>query len=239
MSKLREYINKTQKHQFLFQGMVVCGNCGCAMVAEVKKGKYIYYHCTQNRGKCSGKCIREEVLDEQFTESLKGIRIDRDVAEWILKVLKEGHKEEERYFEERLALLQQQKQAIEARLKKVYLDRLDEVISIDDYKKFSAKFQGDLADIEQKIQKLRKPDRSSLGDVSRLLELSQKAAALYSTQNSDEKRKLLKIVHSNSSWKDGTLFPNYRKPFDLLAVTNAEYNKKKAASCNKSDLFGI
>jgi hypothetical protein len=43
-----------------------CGHCGCALVAEKKKGRYVYYHCT---GKCFEPYTREEVRDECFAES--------------------------------------------------------------------------------------------------------------------------------------------------------------------------
>ena len=43
---------KVAKHEFAFSGLVNCGHCGCALVAEKKKGKYVYYHCTGNKGKC-------------------------------------------------------------------------------------------------------------------------------------------------------------------------------------------
>ena len=49
-----------QKHSWPFQGLLSCGHCGCAMVAEIKKGKYVYYHCTGNKGKCPEKWVREE-----------------------------------------------------------------------------------------------------------------------------------------------------------------------------------
>jgi hypothetical protein len=54
-----------------------------------------------------------------------------------------------------------------------------------------------------------------------------------------EKRRLLNFVLSNSSWKDGRLIPGYRKPFDLLAVTNLAYQKEKALSPAKDGLFDI
>ena len=38
-------------------------------------------------------------------------------------------------------------------------------------------------------------------------------------------------------WKDGALIPNYRKRFDMLALTNPTYQKKKTASHSKSGLF--
>jgi hypothetical protein len=37
-----------QKHNRAFQGLLTCGHCGCALVAEIKKKQYIYYHCTRN-----------------------------------------------------------------------------------------------------------------------------------------------------------------------------------------------
>jgi hypothetical protein len=54
-----------------------------------------------------------------------------------------------------------------------------------------------------------------------------------------EKRCLLNFVFSNSSWKDGRLTPVYRKPFDLLAVTNLAYQREKALSPSKDGLFDI
>lgn len=56
-------ITEVTKHEFTFSGFVNCGHCGCALVAKKKKGKYVYYHCTGNKGKCPEPCTREEVLE--------------------------------------------------------------------------------------------------------------------------------------------------------------------------------
>jgi site-specific DNA recombinase len=65
----------------------------------------------------------------------------------------------------------------------------------------------------------------------------QDAVLLYNEQDLRERRRIVEIVFSNSTWKDGRLCPNYRKPFDTLAVANTAYKKKKAASNTKSNLF--
>ena len=38
------YANRTRKpqHDFAFTGLIRCGHCGCAMVAELKKSRYVY-----------------------------------------------------------------------------------------------------------------------------------------------------------------------------------------------------
>src|SRR5712692_1801985 len=33
------------KQRHAFMGLLTCARCGCTMTAEMKKGKYVYYHC--------------------------------------------------------------------------------------------------------------------------------------------------------------------------------------------------
>jgi DNA invertase Pin-like site-specific DNA recombinase len=54
------------KHDFAFSGLVSCGHCGCSFVGEIKKGRYVYYHCTGYKRKCPEPYTREEVLAERF-----------------------------------------------------------------------------------------------------------------------------------------------------------------------------
>jgi len=74
---------RRQKHNWTFQGLVSCGHCGCALTAEIKKGRLIYYHCTGHKGKCPEKWVREEELDRQFRDALAAIAIDERALVWI------------------------------------------------------------------------------------------------------------------------------------------------------------
>jgi site-specific DNA recombinase len=38
-----------QKHDFAFSGLIACGHCGCSMVGELKKKRYVYYHSQATR----------------------------------------------------------------------------------------------------------------------------------------------------------------------------------------------
>ena len=226
-----------QSRDFQFQGVMTCSYCGCAMVAEIKKEKYVYYHCTGNKGKCPGKYAREELIDQQFAQSLGQISIDNDVIKWIVSVMQRSTAEDRRQQEEQLKSLSQQKQRLEDRLDTMYGDKLDNVITEDDYKRRSNKFRGELSDIKFKMEQLGQGKGENIDSAVRLLELSQKAASLYLKQIPSEKRELLNLVYSNSTFGSGELRPNFRKPFDLLAVTNMEYQRQKATSHGKSDLF--
>ena len=58
-----------------------------------------------------------------------------------------------------------------------------------------------------------------LEDGIRLLDLSRRAHELFAKQSAGEKRKMLDLLVSNSSWKDGELAVTYREPFDTIAKT--------------------
>jgi site-specific DNA recombinase len=77
---------KRGKHDFAFSGLIACGRCGCAVVGEIKKHRYVYYHCTGYADKCRGnpascrrKYVREEVLEAQFTELLGRLKFDDQI----------------------------------------------------------------------------------------------------------------------------------------------------------------
>src|SRR5207302_981671 len=74
---------KVRKHRYVFTGLVHCSRCGCALVGELKKRRYIYYRCTGNRGSCVERdaYVREEVLAEQFGSYLQDMAVEPRVLE--------------------------------------------------------------------------------------------------------------------------------------------------------------
>ena len=46
--------SKRGKHDFAFSGLIACHACGRAVVGEIKKERYVYYHCTGYADKCQG-----------------------------------------------------------------------------------------------------------------------------------------------------------------------------------------
>jgi site-specific DNA recombinase len=230
---------RQQKHDWAFQGLLSCGHCGCAITAELKKQQYVYYHCTGYKGKCPEKYVREEEIARQFGDALKAIQLDGEVLEWIKTALKGSHESEERHHREAIAGLQDQYDRLQKRLDAIYVDKLDGEISREFYEQKSNQWRLEQEAVLRKIEKHQGANRAYLDEGIRILELAQRAVFLYEKQTPHEKRRLLNFVLSNSLWKDGKLIPNYRKPFDLLAVTNSAYQQKKATSCSESDLFDI
>jgi site-specific DNA recombinase len=83
--------NKTRKvkHDFAFIGLVHCGHCGCHLVGEMKKGRYVYYHCTGNRGKCPELYTRQETLTIEFAGILGDLVIPEPTLQWLAEAVLE------------------------------------------------------------------------------------------------------------------------------------------------------
>ena len=225
--------------QWAFQGLVSCGHCGCALTPERKKGRYVYYHCTGSKGKCPEKYVREEELDRQFAEAVGAIRVDEDVLSWVLRALKESHGDERAYHDQMVAKLQRDYQRLQGRIDAMYLDKLDGKVDEDFFEGKSAEWREEQAQIRGQIERHEQANCAYLDEGARILELAQKATEIYEKRNTAEKRELLGLLLSNSTWRDGRLHPDYRKPFDMLAVTNAAYEEQKAAFPEKNGLCGI
>ncbi len=228
---------RQQKHEWAFQGMVFCGHCGCALTAEKKKGRYVYYHCTGHKGKCPEKYVREEVLAEQFGEALKAIKLEGDVLEWVISALKSGHEDEKRYHNEMIASLQREYARLQHRLDQMYVDKLDGKISQEFYDQKSTEWRNEQDAVQRKIENHKNANRSYIDEGIRILELSNRAWELYEKQEMAEKRRLLDFVFSNSTWAGGKLSPNYKKPFDLISEAvkmQAEEEKRTGKKFDKT-----
>jgi site-specific DNA recombinase len=225
-----------QKHSWAFQGLLSCGHCGCALVAEIKKKQYVYYHCTGNKGKCPEKWVRQEEIARQFGQAISAVKLDSDVLNWVIAALRESHADEKKYHTERIAEFKALYEKLQCRLEAMYEDKLDGRIGQDFYDRKSSEWKKEQDEILQNIECHQGANRSYLEDGAKLLELAQHAVILYDKQTPQEKRRIINFVCSNSVWKDGHLKPNYRQPFDMLAETNQACQTKKAAFREKNDL---
>jgi site-specific DNA recombinase len=226
---------RQQKHNWAFQGLVSCGRCGCALIAELKKGKYVYYHCTGYKGKCPGKWVREEELDRQFREALAAIAVDEKALVWMVTALKESHADEKLHHDESVARLQKQHQQLQNRLDAMYVDKLDGKISQEYFDRQSHLWREEQSKLSAQIAAHQNANVSYIVSGVKILELAQRAVILYETQSMQEKRRILRFVLSNSVWKNDHLEPAYKKPFDFLAENSPRTKQRKGDSRVKNE----
>jgi site-specific DNA recombinase len=223
---------KQTKRKFPFIGMHTCAFCGCAITAEIKKGKYIYYHCTGNHGPCPRPAARQETLEEQLGEVIKGITIDESLLDWLIQALRESHRDEKAYPDGMISSLQTQYDKLQHRIDQAYTDKLDEKIPEDLFLRKMNEWREEESKILSQIQAHQTANHNYLEEGIRLLELANKAYFLYLRQPAHEKARLLKIVQSNCTWDGVSACPEYRKPFDILAegLSSASWLPKQIKS---------
>jgi DNA invertase Pin-like site-specific DNA recombinase len=88
--------HRRAKHNFAFSGLIACGHCGCSIVGESKKERYVYYHCTGYKGRCDEPYVREEVLEHRFSDLLSRLSFDDEALGWVREALHASHADETR-----------------------------------------------------------------------------------------------------------------------------------------------
>ena len=77
---------------------------------------------------CRRKYVREEVLEKQFTGLLGRLHFDGEVLEWVRDALHASHCDQRREHEEAIKRQQAEYMRLDARIRAVYVDRLDGIV---------------------------------------------------------------------------------------------------------------
>jgi site-specific DNA recombinase len=227
-SKLRR-----SKHDFAFSGLIACGHCGCALVGEIKKQRYVYYHCTGFRGKCPEPYVREEVLARAFTAELGRLTFDDEVLAWVRDALRQSHADEKREHDAAITRLQAEYHRLQDRIDTMYVDKLDGRIDAAFFDRLAAQWRDEQARCLRDTERHQAANQSYLEEGIHLIELARSAQRLFERQDAQQKRRLLSFVVSNCSWKGGELTTALRQPFDLLANVASSAAAAGVAQCTQ------
>lgn len=208
---------KAATRQFAFKGLLTCGYCGCNITAEIKKGKYVYYRCTNGKGKCEQPYVREEKLAETLAEVVGRVRIDSSVADDIRTALSASFETEREYRSKEVTRLKRQGSRIQDRLNQTYIDKIEGRIDTVFWKKMHERWISEQNAVSRRIENLTSSNLSYYEQGVEFIELAQAAPTLYLSQTVDEKAELLRTLLSNCTMKGATLCPTYKKPFNLIA----------------------
>jgi site-specific DNA recombinase len=231
--------NKTRrlKHDFAYTGLVHCGHCGCLLVGELKKGKYVYYHCTGNRGKCTEPYTRQEVLAREFATILQELVIPQPILEWLGDAVLSSDRTEQAARGEMIRKLQARYGQIEARIGTMHTDKLDGRISQEFFDIQSATWRREQDDLLRKIQNIEKATPAPIEQAVDMLRLTSRASELFSQQSAAEQRRLLQVVIEKAEWQDRSLRTTLFEPFEILRHSNQEsYRKEKENAGSGRDL---
>ena len=150
------------RHDFTFARLLTCGHCGCSLVGEIKKGRYIYYHCTGYKGKCPEPFVREEILEANFASLLKKLRFDGEVLRCVSQALRESHVDEKKSLTEAITRLQAEYAKIQNRIDAMYTDKLDGKIDQGFFEAKSAEWRLEQTRLLRSIESHQRASQSYL-----------------------------------------------------------------------------
>ena len=219
--------DKCTKHTYLYSRMMTCGVCKRTITSEMKRGRIIYYHCTGDYGKCANKSIYvpEEVIDKQINEAIKAVTIDESLAQYLNNLLNKSYTEMKIMTAEKADYIKREISSIKNRQEKLLDALLDGAIPRDLYTKKQAECDEKIEHLKQQLRANNMTNEKFINQGKNFIGQSKALYSLYLAQNTEEKRKMLKIVFSNL-WLEGEIVHyEYNRPFCYFAEMNK--NKKK------------
>jgi site-specific DNA recombinase len=205
------------KHDIAFRGMLTCAHDDCTVTAELKKKKYVYYRCTGHRGPCALPRFREQEIAERFGHVLEDVRIPEEVVRGIGASLQRVHVQARSEVAQERVRMERELAALRSHMDAAYTDKLDGKIVEDFWQRKQADWQAEEMRLRSRIAGQEEDNEGErLLNIQRILELAQNAHSIYLTQKPAEQAELLRKVLLNCSIDAVSLYPTYRKPFDLI-----------------------
>ena len=206
------------KRDFIFSNMIRCSHCGCFLVGELKKKKYIYYHCTGNKGgDCKRKTyIREERLEKEVLGVLDSFKLSPDTLELARRCLKSEYEKQHYYNEARIKKIEEELEKSKQKLNKLFDLYLEGEVEDKIYKKKKEELEEKVENLSMRYSIYNKTGLELLKKSEFLFELCEKASSLYLSGDVKEKRNLLKIVCSNFYYDGSKIEISIKKAFQPL-----------------------
>lgn len=222
---------EVQERAFMFSGLMTCGYCGCAVTAEIKKEKYVYYHCTGRRGtQCPNK--RKYQSEAKIAADLDGamaaLRFDERTFVAYREAIRNGLRDLEQNREGEVTRLTEEATKVRARLTRLVEMRMDGDIDQAAFRDLKATCEADRDRIERELAAVESADRRTLDFGVALFELAQSAHQQYLRRSPEERLRLLKFMCSNFVLTVEGVVPTYRQPFALIASEVAAVQKNEA-----------
>lgn len=202
---------------FAYRGLMKCADCGCRITFERKKGKYIYGHCTQYRGKHGAEYVEETMLTEQLLKVFMDIQVPESAFDQVSEALRASQEDKKVLRAKTLSMLDAEIEKCQKRMDRVYEDYLDEKIPEELYKRKFEEYRNTQKKLQNKRINVEQVEDSYFATVNHLLRLARHAPQLFQKADHEQKRTLINLVLSNLELKGKELRWTYKKPFETMA----------------------
>lgn len=209
--------SKPLSDTFIFKGLLHCDHCGCVMSPEIKKGRFIYYSCTNAKGTCKRVYVREEELLKPVQDVFKTFeQIPVEVETRLLQELRDLNESEVEYHKKEMARIRAEHDRVQ-NLIDGYMDMLaDKSITKDDYDKKLEKLKDRQYRLNIEAEEHIRADHDYKLTISHVFSMSRRMGAIFAGSEVPEKRAILNFLLQNPRVSDKKLVFTMAKPFDAI-----------------------
>jgi DNA invertase Pin-like site-specific DNA recombinase len=208
---------KPLSEDFIFKGLLHCKNCGCVMTPEKKKGKFIYYSCTNAKRICKRVYVPEKDLLKPLMDVFEAFAaIPEDVEVRLTDELRANNESEVVYHKKELARIRAEYDRVQNRVDGLMDLLLDKSITKDEYDKKLQQLKDQQYRLDLEAEEHTKADHDYKLTVSRVFSISRRVGSIFERSEPYEKRMLLNYLLQNPTVDGKTLGFTLRSPFNTV-----------------------
>ena len=216
------YRQPTPEYQRTFKGLMFCHECGHLIgVGNPKRDnrpiekQYVYTYCNYYRknssyNKCTPHTMNYNNLEEQLLSIITNV-CDKYINLVGYDDLIENRKKTLTTYttdlEKKVSRLEIDLKTIDLKIEKLYMDRLDDIITPDTYKKLTDKFEEQKQEMQKQIDELNKSitDYKENNKIEDLLETGRIVKEYLKTRKNPPRDLILKIIDKIEIHQDKTV----------------------------------
>jgi site-specific DNA recombinase len=202
---------RSQTHDFRFRRLLTCAHCQYALIGEKQK-RHAYYRC--HTRDCETKCIREETVDDAFSQALEPLQFSADERVTLHEVVGEVRADLTAQWEAETDASRLQLGNLRERLDRLTDAYVDQLIERPTFEQRRASILMQQAALQDKIGQ---PKEAAMNRLTKFLELTGDAYYIYRMGLPEETRDLLRIVTSNRTVSEKTPVVTLAPPFQEVA----------------------
>ena len=176
----RRFKKRKRIHEFAYSGLMECGHCGRAIVADrktiqLKSGQtntHVYYSCGNAQGGCSRRSITETKVDEQIQKVLKCISVPEPLAALGREIIEEWRGAQNNPATEEVGTLERELQATLHKRDKLLEMKLSDLLSDFEYLEQKERFASQSSELQIRLQKARDQQKSAHENLHHVLHLA-------------------------------------------------------------------
>lgn len=223
---------RSKNKSFTLSGFIHCEKCGCAVTAELKKGKYIYYHCTNGKGICDQKSFNtnETSLHEYIINDMKKLQISQRMVDIVYRAKLEELSQSTDFQNHALDTARKALESLSTRKSRL-VDTftngdIDEVL----YREKISALDKEKVNLEKQMVEIEKNNPDPYATIELVYNRFKQGYTMskrYQDASPEEKREILSNSLSNCTLLNRNIVSlQYKSPYDVLAKTpvNASFS---------------